>query len=77
MECVVIAKDSGNVAAGMGYDHVPAGLEYPRDGRSEMDRDPEGQSRWYDMTSLQTVPYHIARMVALTPWKRKVFPTAR
>ena len=25
-----------------------------------MDRDPEGQSRGYDMTSLQTVPCHIA-----------------
>ena len=37
--------------------HVPAGLEYPRGGRSEMDLDPEGQSRGYD---LQTVPFHIA-----------------
>ena len=39
-------SDSGNVAAGIGNDHVPAGLEYPRGGRSEMDRDPESQSRW-------------------------------
>ena len=57
--------DSENVAAGKGYDHVPAGLEYPRGGRSEMDRDPESQSRWYDMTSLQTVSCHIASMVVL------------
>ena len=40
-----------------GYHHVPTGLEYPRGGRSEMDLDPEGQSRGYD---LQTVPCHIA-----------------
>ena len=39
------------MAAGKGYDHVPDGLEYPRGGRSEMDWDPKGQSRWYDMTS--------------------------
>ena len=39
---------SGNVAAGKGYNHVPASLEYPRGGRSEMDRDPEGQPRGYD-----------------------------
>ena len=49
MECVVIAQpalscsDSGNVAAGKEYDHVPDGLEYPREGRSGMDRDLEGQ----------------------------------
>ena len=28
-----------------GYDHVSAGLEYSRGGQSEMDPDPEGQSR--------------------------------
>ena len=43
--------------------HVPVGLEYPRGGQLEMDRDPEGQARGYDMTSLQTVPCHIAGMV--------------
>ena len=65
----------GNVAAEKGYDHVPTSLEYPRVGRSEMDRDPEDQSRGYDMTSLQTVPCHIAGMLALPCWKRKLFPT--
>ena len=35
----------GNAAAGKGYDHVSSGLKYPRGGQSEMDRDPEGQSR--------------------------------
>ena len=53
-------------AAGKGYNHVSAGLEYPKGGRSEMDRDPEGQSRGYDMTSLQTVPCHIASMLEMS-----------
>ena len=35
----------GNVAAGKGYDYVPTSPNYPRGGRSEMDQDPEGQSR--------------------------------
>ena len=65
----------GNVAAGKGYDHVIACLEYPRGGQMEMDRDPEGHSRGDDMTSLQTVPCHIAGMLALSCWKRKLFPT--
>ena len=56
-------------------DHVSAILEYPRGGRSEMDPDPDGQSRGYEMTSLLTVPCHIARMLALSYWKRKLFPT--
>ena len=38
-------SDSGYVAAGKEYDYVPAVLEYPRGGRSEMDRKSEGQSR--------------------------------
>ena len=42
------------MAAGKGYNYVPASLEYHRGGPSEMDRDPEGQSRRYDITSLQT-----------------------
>ena len=33
---------------------------------SEIYRDPEGQSRWYDMTSLQTVSFHIAGLLALS-----------
>ena len=41
------------MAAGKGYDHVSASLEYPRGGRSEMGQDREGQVRGYDMTSLQ------------------------
>ena len=54
------------MAAGKGYDHVSAGLEYLSGGRSEMDKDPEGQSSEYDMTSLQTVPCHIAGMLELS-----------
>ena len=54
------------MAAEKGYDHEPAGLEYPRGGRSKMDWDPEGQSSGYDMTSLQTVPCHIAGMLELS-----------
>ena len=52
------------MAAGKGYDHVPTSLEYPRGGQSEMYLDQEGQSSGYDMTSLQTVPCHIAGMLA-------------
>ena len=59
----------------MRYDHVSASLEYPRGGQSEMDWDPEGQLRGYDMTSLQTVPCHIAGMLVFSNWKRKLFPT--
>ena len=40
-----LCSNSGNVAAGKGYDHVPTSLDYPRDDRSEMDRDSEGQPR--------------------------------
>ena len=64
MQC----SNSGNVAAGKGYDHVSDVLEYPRGSLSEMNRDPEGQSRGYEMTSLQTVPWTIARMLALSRW---------
>ena len=70
-----LCSNSGNVAAGKRYDHVFASLEYPRDGRSEMDRDQEGRSSGYDMTRLQTVPCHIAGMLALSCRKRKWFPT--
>ena len=59
------------MAAGKGYNHLFTGLEYPRAGRLEMDGDPEGQSRGYDITSLQTVPCHIAGMLILSYWKRK------
>ena len=54
------------MAAEKGYDDVSASLEYPRGGCSEMDRDPEGQLRGYDMTSLQTAPCQIAGMLALS-----------
>ena len=37
--------------------------------------DPDGQSRGYDITSLQTLPCHIAGMLALSCWKRKLYPT--
>ena len=33
------------MAYGKGYGRVPTSLDYPRYGPSEMDRDPEGQSR--------------------------------
>ena len=39
---------------------MPASLEYNKGDRLKMGRDLEGQTRWYDMTSLQAVPYHIA-----------------
>ena len=66
VECIVnvqpdFCSNSGNVAAEKGYDHVSASLEYPRGGRSEIDRDPEGQLR------------DIAGMLALSCWKRKLF----
>ena len=64
-------SNAENAAAGKGYDHVSIGLEYPKGGRSEIYRDPEGQSRVYDMTSLQTVPCYIAGMVALSCWNKK------
>ena len=54
-----LRSDSGNVAVGQDRSHVPACLEYPRGRRLEMDRNPEGQSRGYDMISLQTVPCHL------------------
>ena len=69
----LVCSNSGNMAAGKGYDDVPPGLEYPRGGRSEMDL--ERQSRGYDMTSLQTVPRRIAGMLAFSCLKRKLFPT--
>ena len=52
--------------------HVPDRLEYLRGGRLEMV--PEVQSKEYDMTSLQTVPSHIAGIGALFYWKKKWFP---
>ena len=39
--------------------HVPTRLEYLRGGRLEIVQDPKGQSKEYDMTSLQTVPSHV------------------
>ena len=51
--------------------HVPTGLKYPPNGRLEMDSD--GQSRGYDMTSLQTVPSNFAGKGALSYWKRFIF----
>ena len=62
------------MAAGKGYNLVSASLEYLKGGRSKMDRDPEGQSRRHDIASLQIVPCHIAGMVAMSRWKRKLFP---
>ena len=63
------------MAAGKGYDHVSAGQDNHMSGRSEMDQDPEGQLRGCGMTTLQTVPGHIAGILALSCWKRKLFPS--
>ena len=68
VECIAIVKPAGVpiwILWQLGRDdasHVPASLNYPRGGRLEMDRDQEGQSRGYDMTSLHTVPCHISDM---------------
>ena len=71
MECVAIVKPAGvliQVMWQLGKDrsHVPACLEYHMGGRSEIKRNPEGQPRGYDMTSLQAVPCHITGMRALS-----------
>ena len=50
---------------GLWYNHVSASLEDHRGGQSEIDWDLKGQSRGYDMASLQTVPCHIADIVLL------------
>ena len=78
VECAAIVKPAGVpilVMWQLGRDtsHVPDGLDYPRGGWLEMDRDPEVQSRGYYMTSLQAVPCHNAGMVALSCWKRNCF----
>ena len=77
MENIAIVQPASvkrvNVAAWKIYHHVPEGLEYARGGRSEIDRDLEGQSRGHDLTSLQTVPCHIADMLALSCWKKNGF----
>ena len=55
-ECVAIVLPVGvpiRVMLQLGRDtsHVPSGLEYPRGGRLDIDWDPEGQSRVYDLIS--------------------------
>ena len=71
VECVAIVKQAGvSIQVMWQLGNVPACLEYPRGRRSEVDRNPEGQSRGYDMTSLQTVPCHITGMRVLSYWKR-------
>ena len=60
---------------GLRYNHVSASLENPRGSQSEIDWDLKGQSRGYDMASLQTVPCHIAGMMVLSCWKREMFLT--
>ena len=59
MECVAIVQPADVPIPVMWQlerdtSHVPAGLDYPRGGRLEMDQDPEGQSREYDK---QFLPY--------------------
>ena len=53
--------------------HVPNGFEYPKGGRLELDGDSEGQSRGYEITSLQTIPCHIVGMQAFFCLKRKLY----
>ena len=77
MEYVAIVQPAGvpiRVMLQLGKDtsRVPAGIKYPSGGRFAMDLDQEGQSRGYDVTSLQTVPCHIAGMGALSCWNRKL-----
>ena len=80
VECVAIVHPAGVPIRVLYVErdtrHVPTGLEYPRGRRLEMDWDPEGQARGYDMTSLQTCPCFIAGMGALSCWKI-FFPTVR
>ena len=45
---------------------IAAAVEYPMSVRSEMDPDPESQSRGHDMTSLQTVPGLIPGLLTLS-----------
>ena len=53
------------MVAGEGYEHVPTSPDYTWGGRSEMDLD-LGLVKENDMASLQTVPGHIAGMLALS-----------
>ena len=71
MECIVIAQPAP-VRIRQMWQLGRDTMMYPLV-QEEMDQDPKGQSRWNDMTSLKTVPCHIASMVALTRWKRKLF----
>ena len=82
VDCVAIFQSAGILIWVMWQlerdtSHVPAGVEYPRGGRLEMEQDPEGQSWGYGMTSLHTVPSHIVGMEALPYWKRKLFSKVR
>ena len=72
---IILCLNKENVTDGLRYNHVSASLEDPRGGQSEIDWDLKGQSRGYDMASLQTVPCHIAGMLVLSCWKREMFPT--
>ena len=39
---------------------MPDSMKYPKGDLLKMGQDPERQTKWYDMSSFQTVPYHIA-----------------
>ena len=60
---------------GLRYNHVSASLENPRGSQSEIDMDLKGQSRGYDMASLQTVPCNIGGILVLSCWKSEMFLT--
>ena len=76
VECIAyIVFQSGNLAAGKGYDYVSTRPDYPRGVRSEMDLDLGGWSRGMTWPACKHVPCHIAGMLALSCWKRKLFQT--
>ena len=73
MEYLAIVQPAGVLISviwqlGRGTRHVPDSLEYPRGDRLEMDRGPEGQSVKQSIAILQ---------VALSYWKKQLFPTGR
>ena len=68
---IILGSNLGNVIDELRYNHVSVSLE----GQSEIDWGLKGQSRRYDMASLQTVPCHIAGMLVLSCWKREKFLT--
>ena len=75
--CILYNKcsNSGNVATGKEYDHVPTSPDYPRGGRSETGWNLEGWASGMTWPACKHVSCHIAGMLALSCWKRKLFQT--